>query len=317
MAQAMTRTLNKPAWVDLASKDAAGSRDFYSKLFGWDVQVNPDPQYGGYALAKIDGKDAAGIGPAMDPNAPTAWSLYIGTDDIEALARKVTEAGGTVAMAPFDVGDQGKMAVFQDPTGAFISAWQGTRMGGFETTAPNSFGWAEINARDVDKAIAFYTQVFGWTVKTSPMGEGQPDYNEFQVDGTSIAGAVDIPADAPSQMTGGWQVYFSVPDVKAAHRKATELGAQTVFEPQDFPGGEFAIVTDPQGASIGLLKIAPVATPFRKRMCRGVSRRPGTVDSRDGASGDGAFLRSRSSSRTRSRPRRRVRRGTAGPARRR
>jgi predicted enzyme related to lactoylglutathione lyase len=29
-----------------------------------------------------------------------------------------------------------------------------------------------------------------------------------------------------------------------------------VFEPQDFPGGEFAIVTDPQGASIGLLKMA-------------------------------------------------------------
>jgi uncharacterized protein len=90
MAQAMTRSINKPAWVDLASKDTAGSRDFYSKLFGWDVQVNPDPQYGGYALAKIGGKDAAGIGPAMDPNAPTAWSLYIGTDDIEALARKVT-----------------------------------------------------------------------------------------------------------------------------------------------------------------------------------------------------------------------------------
>ena len=256
MAQAMTRTINKPAWVDLASKDAAGSRDFYSKLFGWDVQVNPDPQYGGYALAKIDGKDAAGIGGAMDPTAPTAWSLYIGTDDIDALARKVTEAGGTVAMAPFDVGDQGRMAVFQDPTGAFISAWQGTRMGGFETTAPNSFGWAEINTRGVDKAIAFYTRVFGWTVRTSPMGEGQPDYHEFQVDGNSIAGAVDIPADAPSEMQGGWQVYFSVPDVDAAYKKATELGAQTVFEPQEFPGGRFAIVTDPQGASIGLLKMA-------------------------------------------------------------
>ena len=109
MAQAMTRTINKPAWVDLASSDAAGSRDFYSKLFGWDVEVNPDPQYGGYALAKIGGHDAAGIGGKMDPSAPTAWSLYIGTDDIDALAGKVTEAGGTVAMAPFDVGDQGEI----------------------------------------------------------------------------------------------------------------------------------------------------------------------------------------------------------------
>ena len=256
MAQAMTRTINKPAWVDLASSDAAGARDFYSKLFGWDVEVNPDPQYGGYGLAKIGGKDAAGIGGKMDPNAPTAWNLYIGTDDIEALARKVTEAGGTVAMAPFDVGDQGKMAVFADPTGAVISAWQGTRMGGFETTAPNSFGWAEINTRGVDKAIAFYKDVFGWSVRTSPMGEGQPDYHEFQVDGQSIAGAVDIPSDAPAQLASGWQIYFAVPDVKAAFDKAMELGAQQVFEPQAFPGGEFAIVTDPQGASIGLLKQA-------------------------------------------------------------
>ena len=256
MAQAMTQLINRPAWVDLSSADAGASRDFYGKLFGWDVQVNPDPQYGGYALARIGGRDAAGIGPKMDPNAPTAWNLYIGSDDIDALARKVTDARGTVVMAPFDVGDQGKMAVFQDPTGAFISAWQGTRMGGFETDAPNSFGWAELNTRGVDKAITFYERVFGWTVRTSPMGEGQPDYNEFQVDGTSVAGAVDMPADAPSQMASGWQVYFSVPDVDEAFRKALDLGAREVFAPQEFPGGRFAIVTDPQGASIGLLKTA-------------------------------------------------------------
>ena len=36
-------------------------------------------------------------------------------------AAAVTAAGGTVVMAGMDVGDQGRMAVFQDPTGAFIS----------------------------------------------------------------------------------------------------------------------------------------------------------------------------------------------------
>jgi hypothetical protein len=83
----------------------------------------------------------------MDPNAPTAWNVYLGTGDIDALAKRVQSDGGTVIAAPFDVGDQGKMAVFQDPSGAFISAWQGRRMGGFQTDAPNSFGWAELNAR--------------------------------------------------------------------------------------------------------------------------------------------------------------------------
>src|SRR5262245_15923258 len=181
MAQTITATLNKPAWVDLGADDAAAERDFYSKLFGWQVEVNPDPQYGGYGLAKIGGSDAAGIGGKMEASAPTAWSLYIGTDDVEGLARRVTENGGTVVAPPFDVGDQGRMAVFQDPAGAFISAWQGTRMGGFQTDSPNSFGWAELNARGVDRALPFYEKVFGWKVKTSPMGEGMPDYNEFQI----------------------------------------------------------------------------------------------------------------------------------------
>ena len=108
----------------------------------------------------------------MTPDTPTAWSVYIGTNDVEALAKRVQSAGGTVVAPPFDVGDQGKMAVFQDPSGAFISAWQGSRMGGFQTDAPNSFGWAELNARGIEKAIPFYTSVFGWTTRTSEMGEG-------------------------------------------------------------------------------------------------------------------------------------------------
>ena len=75
-------------------------------------------------------------------------------------------------MAPFDVGDQGRMAVFLDPAGAFISAWQGTRMGGFQTDAPNSFGWAELNARGIDDALPFYTQGLRLVGQDEPDGRG-------------------------------------------------------------------------------------------------------------------------------------------------
>jgi len=118
MADAAVAIANKPAWVDLGSSDAAGSRDFYSKVFGWRVEVNPDPQYGGYGLAKVGGQDVAGIGPTQSPDQPSAWQFYVGTDDAEALGRKVEAAGGKVVAPPFDVGDQGKMAVFQHPSGA-------------------------------------------------------------------------------------------------------------------------------------------------------------------------------------------------------
>ena len=124
MADTTIPVVTRPAWIELASSDPAASRAFYARLFGWTVEVNPDPQYGGYALAKIDGRDVAGIGGTQAPEAPTAWSVYIGTSDADALADKVRAAGGTVVVPPFAVGDQGRMAVFQDPAGAFISAWE-------------------------------------------------------------------------------------------------------------------------------------------------------------------------------------------------
>jgi uncharacterized protein len=246
--------VNKPAWVDLSSADAGASRTFYSKVFGWQVEVNPDPRYGGYALAKLDGKDVGGIGPTMSPDAPTAWNIYIGTEMIDDLARNVTAAGGTVVAPPFDVGDQGRMAIFQDPSGAFISAWQGTRMGGFQTDVDNSYGWSELNARGIEQAIPFYAAIFGWTISSSDMGEGQPPYTQFQLEGQSVAGAWEMNAMVPAEVPSYWQVYFSVADVDVAYGKALEAGGREMLPPQDFPGGRFAIVGDPQGASFGLLK---------------------------------------------------------------
>jgi predicted enzyme related to lactoylglutathione lyase len=257
MAQATATIVDKPAWVDLSSTDAQASRDFYSKVFGWRVDVDPDPQYGGYGIAKLGDNDVAGIGPAMTPGTPTAWNVYIGSNDIQDLAKRVEAASGTVIMPPFDVGDQGKMAVFQDPSGAFISAWQGSRMGGFQTDAPNSFGWSELNARGVERAIPFYTSVFGWTTRKSEMGEGQPPYIEFLLDGQSVAGAWEMNPMVPAEVPSYWQVYFAVDDVDRAFQKAIEAGGAEMMAPQDFPGGRFAIVTDPEGASFGLLKTAP------------------------------------------------------------
>jgi predicted enzyme related to lactoylglutathione lyase len=254
MAEA-TATANKPAWVDLSSSDAAASREFYSKLFGWEIVVSPDPQYGGYGIAKVRGKDVAGIGPKMSPEAPTAWSVYIGTVDATALAEKVQGAGGTVIAPPFDVGDQGRMVVFQDPTGAFISAWEPRNMGGFQTNAPNTFGWAELNSRGIEKAVPFYTSVFGWGEKKSEMGEGAPPYTEFQHGGQSIAGGMEMNPMVPAEVPSHWMVYFAVDDVDASFNKATESGGQELLAPQDFPGGRFGILRDPQGAAFGLLKM--------------------------------------------------------------
>jgi predicted enzyme related to lactoylglutathione lyase len=83
MADTKTFIANAPVWVDLSSTDAAKARDYYAKLFGWKVELAPEPDAGGYALAKLNGKDVAGIGPAQTPDGPSAWMVYIGSKDAE------------------------------------------------------------------------------------------------------------------------------------------------------------------------------------------------------------------------------------------
>ncbi len=227
---------DRPVWVELSSTDAAGARDFYSRLFGWDIEVIADPQYGGYGMARLGGDDVAGIGPQQTPGAPSNWGVYIGTDNVDALAEKVKAAGGTVVAAPFDVGDQGRMAVFQDPTGAFISGWQAGRMRNFGQGRPNTFGYTELNSRNLDAAIPFYQKVFGWTTRRFAAGEG-PEYTEFLHDGTPIAGAWPMQPDAPAEMPSYWAIYFVADDVDKATQRAVAEGGSEIVPPQDFPGG--------------------------------------------------------------------------------
>ena len=247
---------NKPIWVDLASSDPEASRAFYSTVFGWHVEVNPDPQYGGYALAQIGGDRVAGIGPKMMPEAPTAWSIYIGTPDVDRLAAKVQSAGGTVVAPPMTVGDQGRMAVFQDPSGAFISAWQPISMAGFVDGVANTFRWAELSARGIEKAIPFYGAVFGWEPKSYPMGDGQPPYTQFMIGEAAVAGGAEMNSMVPAVMPSYWMVYFAVPDADATFKQAIKAGATEMMAPQEFPGGRFAIVIDPQGAPFGLHQLS-------------------------------------------------------------
>ena len=256
MTQMAVATSHKPIWVDLATQDAEASRMFYGELFGWQIDVNPDPQYGGYGRAHIAGQDVAGISPAQSPDQPTAWSFYVGTEDAAESARKVEAAGGKVVAPTFDVGDQGRMAVFQDPVGAFFSVWEPTSMGGFERQGRNAFNWAELNARGRDDALAFYQSVFGWAIKRSDVPDA-PSYVEFLIDGESVAGANELDPRAPAGMPNYWLVYFGVDDVDAAFRKAVDLGATEMLAPEDFPGGRYAMVTDPQGAIFGLLTTDP------------------------------------------------------------
>jgi predicted enzyme related to lactoylglutathione lyase len=107
----------------------------------------------------------------------------------------------------------------------------------------------------VDKVLFFYKAIFGWDGVAVSMGDGKPPYIEFRIGDERIAGGMEMSPMVPAEVPSFWLVYFTVDDVDVSFKKALAAGAREMLAPQDFVGGRFAILGDPQGASFGLLKM--------------------------------------------------------------
>jgi len=122
---------------------------------------------------------------------------------------------------------------------------------------PGIISWNELATNDLAGSKQFYTQLFGWTVEEMPMPEGS--YSFFKVGDRPVGGMLQMPAEAKGAPTM-WMGYVTVTDVKQAVEKATSLGAKVLKEITAIPGmGTFAIISDPQGAVLGLWEFADKA----------------------------------------------------------
>jgi predicted enzyme related to lactoylglutathione lyase len=240
------------SWVDIGT-ELEPAKAFYGSLFGWEPKdAGPPEQTGGYGFFTKAGKMVAGYGPKQNPG-PPAWSTYFAGADAEAAARKIEAAGGTVVVGPMDVMSAGRMAVCQDPSGAFFSIWQpGEHEGAGLLREPGALSWVELNTRDVGAAKPFYPRVFGWTVEAH---EGDMTYYEFHLGSESVGGMLSMPPQVPAEVPSHWLAYFGADHVDASVNRVSELGGTVAAGPMDFPGGRFAVVLDPQGAAFGLMKL--------------------------------------------------------------
>jgi uncharacterized protein len=242
---------NTPRWVDVGSSDFEGSKAFYTSLFGWDPQSMGE-EAGGYTIFHKEGKSVAGGGPVMMEGQPNAWTTYVYVDDLDATTAKVTEAGGTTLVAPMDVMDVGRMAVFLDSTGAAFAAWQPKLHTGAELfNEAGTLTWNELASRDVEKSKAFYGAVFGWTGNTHAWGPST--YTEFAAEGKTIAGMREMGENDPPQVPPHWLAYFAVADCDATVAKAQELGGKVLMPAMTMDAGRFAVLSDPQGAAFAVI----------------------------------------------------------------
>jgi uncharacterized protein len=237
-----------PSWVDIGTTDLEAGLAFYSELFGWTGQ-DLGEEAGHYTIVSKNGKQVAAMSTAQD-SGPPRWTTYVNVDSADDVAKKAEAAGGTVVMPPMDVMSAGRMAIFQDTTGAFIAVWQpDDHIGADLVNEPGTLVWEELSTSDLAKSKEFYSAVFGWGFG------GSDEYAEAQVNGRTVAGVMPRPAEMPAEVPDHWLVYFGAEDVEADAKRATDLGATVVVPPTDIPGtGRFAVLMDPQGAAFALFK---------------------------------------------------------------
>jgi uncharacterized protein len=260
MPEMTTYPAGAPCWVDLGTPDIDTSVDFYGALLGWDVPPSENPeQTGGYRIAELGGKPAAGMMPLMQEGQPPAWTTYIATDDADATAAKAKDAGAQVIAEPMDVMDLGRMALFVDPAGAFFGAWQPRSFPGAGIVGePGAVVWNELNTRDPDREKDFYGQLFGWETRQFET-EGGPPYLTIHVGGEErgVGGIMDTRA-FDQEVPPHWMVYFAVEDVDATAARAKERGGTVAQEPMDIPKvGRVAVMHDPAGAHFAVLRPNP------------------------------------------------------------
>jgi hypothetical protein len=171
-------------------------------------------------------------------------------------ADRAKSLGGQVLMGPHDVPGVGRVVFVRDPEGAAIALYQEAGHPGtarWEGSPPGAICWTELMTTDVSAAVAFYTELYGWGTKVSDMGPTR--YTEWLAGGRSVGGCMALRPEAAG-VPSHWMNYVTVRDCDASVREAQAMGARVLFGPMDVPGvGRFAILQDPQGAAIAIIKL--------------------------------------------------------------
>ncbi len=241
------------SWADLSTSDQPAAKDFYSGLFGWEATDMPVGDGVVYSMMNSGGKPVAAISPQQQAQAeagvPPTWNSYVTVTSADRAAERAGELGATVHAPPFDVMEAGRMAVIQDPQGAFFMVWEaGRHPGARRVNAHGALSWNELASPDVAASSKFYGDLFEWQIE--PLEGMGMEYSTIRTAaGTSNGG---IRPALPPGTPPHWLVYLGIDDIDGGLSTVKELGGKALSEVIDMGPGRFAAAQDPQGAVFAL-----------------------------------------------------------------
>jgi predicted enzyme related to lactoylglutathione lyase len=242
-------------WYELVTTDLKAATAFYTKVMGWGAW---DASVPGKAYILFgDGKAAISAltllpDDARQMGAQPTWVGYVGVDDVDASADRITRLGGTVHVPPTDASDISRFSVFTDPQTARLALFKWQKRGQQPPAAPDALGrvgWHELLAADWEQAWSFYHGLFGWQKEEPDVG-AMSTYQPFSAGGQTIGGMFTKPATIPAPL---WLYYFNVDDIDATAQRVVAGGGEILDGPLEVPGGSAIMrCADPQGALFAL-----------------------------------------------------------------
>ena len=239
-------------WYDLMCTDVEAAKAFYSELFGWRFDAVPMGEHT-FTVIKAGERAVGGVMP-LEPDFPMGshWMSYLSVADVDASCERVTELGGEVCYAGFDLPNVGRTAIVGDPNGAVFHLFRSTTPGA--TTwdgAPGTFCWTQLLTASPEAAQPFYTGLVPWEAQASDYAAGQVVFQR-PGDPWPLASLLPKPSDAELERDA-WLPFVAVADCAEATRRAVALGAKIRIDTQDVGGmALMSVFTDPTGAQLAI-----------------------------------------------------------------
>lgn len=116
-------------WSELLTRQPDAVRSFYEEAFGWQLVDQDMGPAGTYTVATFDGhRSFAGLMQMPEDvpdHVPNYWTIYLGSEDVDADCKRVQELGGAIVAEPFSIPGVGRVAVVADPQGGTFNLMAG------------------------------------------------------------------------------------------------------------------------------------------------------------------------------------------------
>jgi uncharacterized protein len=241
-------------WYELITTDMAAAKVFYASVVGWGAQdaSTPTMTYALFTAGKAFVSGLVGLSEdARKLGATPRWVGYVGVDDVDAAVDRIKRRGGAVHIPPTDVSDLSRFSIVADPQMASLALikWLRPNQQITDLGQAGRVGWHELLSIDLEKAFAFYGELFDWQkaeADAGPLGT----YQLFSAGGQTIGGMFTMP---PTVSIPFWLYYFNVGNIDVAAERVRAGGGRVIEGPLELPGGSWiARCMDPQGAMFAL-----------------------------------------------------------------